>query len=497
MCSLTFAQIQALIAPWTMSTRAFCPLDKSFSSITADSRQVSTGSVFVAQQGVTVDGWSFVPKALENGAELLVGEHTLTGEEATLLERYQCSYIQVRAIPEVLALLATSFWGNPSHSLQLIGVTGTNGKTTTVTLLHRLFSRLGYLCGLIGTVENRIGDTIIPSTHTTPDALALNALLRRMEVAGCRYVFMEVSSHAAAQYRIGSLSFAGAIFTNLTRDHLDYHGTMAEYIKAKKMFFDHLPASSFALINADDRNGAVMVQNTKANEYTYSLQRPADFAIKIVESDLCGMELLLDNHAVWVPLVGAFNAYNVGVVYAATRLLLPELSIEELLLALSTVRAAEGRFEVVSSGKVTAIVDYAHTPDALAKVLDTIRPLLPKGKRLITVVGAGGNRDKGKRPLMAQEAYKRSDILLLTSDNPRDEEPKTIIADMMAGLLPSEQAQVLVNVDRREAIRTACRLAQTGDVILVAGKGHETYQEIAGERYHFDDREELRIALSV
>ena len=306
---------------------------------------------------------------------------------------------------------------------------------------------------------------------------------------------MEVSSHAAHQRRIGSLEFAGGLFTNLTRDHLDYHGTMQEYIRAKKMFFDQLSPNAFALVNADDRNGSVMLQNTSAKKYTYGLKSFSDFKAKVVEGDFRGTELLLNDCSVWIPLVGAFNAYNITLVYAAARLLLPDLEQDVLLQALSTIETAEGRFEVISEGERIGIVDYAHTPDALIKVLETIRPLVPQGGRVLTIVGAGGNRDRGKRPIMAQEAFRRSDLLILTSDNPRDEDPQAIIDEMMAGLTPEEQAQCLTNVDRRSAIATACRLATPRDVILVAGKGHETYQEIHGVRHHFDDREELRLAL--
>lgn len=494
---LTLQEIVEGLKPWIIHLENQGIESISFCNIASDSRKVVKGGIFVAIPGVAVDGWSFIPKVVEAGASLVIGEHIPSEEERRLFEAHTTLYLQVSSAPAALAALVELYWGHPSRQLQLIGVTGTNGKTTTATLLYRLFSQLGYKTGLIGTVENRVGDEVIPATHTTPDPIALGALLHQMCVAGCTYVFMEVSSHAVVQKRIGSLLFRGGIFTNLTRDHLDYHGTMLEYIRAKKGFFDSLPQEAFALINADDKNGATMVQNCAAQVYTYSLNRPADFSIKVIERDLNGTALLLDGKEVWSRLVGNFNAYNMGVVYAATRLLLPNLPVEELLKALSTLQAAEGRFEVVYSGACTAIVDYAHTPDALIKVLDTIRPLLSQGARLITVVGAGGNRDKGKRPIMAQEAFRRSDLLLLTSDNPRNEDPEVIIQEMLEGLTPAEQIRTLVNKDRREAIRTACRLAQKGDVIVVAGKGHETYQEIAGVRHHFDDREELRTALSL
>ncbi|WP_200880645.1 UDP-N-acetylmuramoyl-L-alanyl-D-glutamate--2,6-diaminopimelate ligase [Porphyromonas gingivicanis] len=495
--SITLKEIIKSLQPWFVSCKPQEVPELAFSNIASDSRKVVAGGIFVAISGVAVEGWSFISQVVEGGVRLIVGEPTLTQEEQTLFTTHDVVYIQVSSSPEALAALVALYWDYPSEKMQLIGVTGTNGKTTTATLLYRLFSQLGYQTGLIGTVENRIGKEVIPATHTTPDPISLGALLHQMYISGCSYVFMEVSSHAVVQRRIGSLFFRGGIFTNLTRDHLDYHGTMLEYIRAKKGFFDSLSTEAFALINADDKNGATMIQNCRAQVYTYSLNRAADFSIKVVERDLNGTALLLDNKEVWSRLVGNFNAYNMGVVYAATRLLLPNLPIEELLTALSNLQAAEGRFEVVYSGTCTAIVDYAHTPDALIKVLETIRPLLSEGARLITVVGAGGNRDKGKRPIMAQEAFRRSDLLLLTSDNPRNEEPEQIIQDMLEGLTPQEQLQTLINKDRKEAIRTACRLAQKGDVILVAGKGHETYQEIAGVRHHFDDREELRTALSL
>lgn len=495
--NLSITEILTTLQPWFVAIEQQDFEERSFSDIASDSRKVVIGGIFVAIPGTTIDGWNFIEKAIDAGAGLVVGERVLNNEEQLLFATQRTLYIQVSSASAALAALVDCYWGHPSQHLNLIGVTGTNGKTTTATLLHRLFSRLGYRTGLIGTVENRIGEKVIPATHTTPDPIALGELLHKMYSAGCSYVFMEVSSHAVVQRRIGSLLFRGGIFTNLTRDHLDYHGTMLEYIKAKKMFFDDLPKEAFALINADDKNGATMIQNCVAKTYTYSLNRPADFSIKVVERDLNGTALLLDGKEIWSPLVGTFNAYNLGVVYASARLLLPQLPTEELLTALSTLQAAEGRFQIVYSGECTAIVDYAHTPDALVKVLDTIRPLLANGGRLITVVGAGGDRDKGKRPIMAQEAFRRSDLLLLTSDNPRSEDPEAIIQDMLEGLTPQEQYQILVNKDRREAIRTACRLARKGDVIIVAGKGHETYQEVAGIRHHFDDREELRTALTI
>ncbi len=493
---LSLPLVLQAIQPWHTPERDLLQAETPLvTSITQDSRCVVPGSLFIAIPGAGVDGWQFVSQALESGARYVLGEHRLSSDEEELFQKYQASYLAVTSAHEALAALAQAYWHHPSKQLRLVGVTGTNGKTSTATMLYHLFTQLGYTVGLIGTVENRIGAFVETSTHTTPDPLVLAQLLFRMQQMGCSHVFMEVSSHAIHQHRIGSLHFTGALFTNLTRDHLDYHGTMQEYIRAKKMFFDRLPASSFALVNADDRNGAVMLQNTSARRYTYGLKNFADFKAKVVEGDLVGTELLVDNHSLWIPLVGTFNAYNVTLVYATARLLLPELEVEKLLAHLSTIKTAEGRFQVISEGGFVGIVDYAHTPDALVKVLDTIRPLLPRKGRLITVVGAGGNRDQGKRPLMAQEAFRRSDLLLLTSDNPRNEDPQAIINDMLDGLDPEEQVHCLTNVDRRSAIRTACRLATPRDVILIAGKGHETYQEIQGVRHHFDDREELRKAL--
>lgn len=494
--SLSREMLLEAVASWHLPQQDFeVGTSPSVEHITNDSRKVTSGSLFVAIPGAELDGWQFVPKALTAGAKYVVGEHVLSQEEKALFEQVDASYIAVSSAHEALAALAQALWHYPSKHLRLVGVTGTNGKTSTATMLHRLFERLGYKSGLIGTVENRIGNEIIPATHTTPDPIALAQLLYRMQQAGCSHVFMEVSSHAAHQRRIGSLEFEGGLFTNLTRDHLDYHGTMQEYIRAKKLFFDQLSPNAFALVNADDRNGSVMLQNTSAKKYTYGLKSFADFKAKVVEGDFRGTELLLNDRSVWIPLVGAFNAYNITLVYATARLLLPDLEQDVLLQALSTIETAEGRFEVISEGGRIGIVDYAHTPDALIKVLETIRPLVPQGGRVLTIVGAGGNRDRGKRPIMAQEAFRRSDLLILTSDNPRDEDPQAIIDEMMAGLTPEEQAQCLTNVDRRSAIATACRLATPRDVILVAGKGHETYQEIHGVRHHFDDREELRLAL--
>ena len=393
--------------------------------------------------------------------------------------------------------MATLFYGDPTSKLELVGVTGTNGKTTIATLLYKMFRKFGYKVGLISTVCNYIDGEALPTEHTTPDPTTLNALLGRMADEGCKYAFMEVSSHSIAQKRIGGLKFAGGIFTNLTRDHLDYHKTVENYLKAKKAFFDNLPKTAFALTNMDDKNGLVMVQNTKAKVYTYSLRSMSDFKGKIIEDHFEGMELEFNRKEVNVQFIGKFNASNLLAVFGAACLLGKDE--EDVLLILSTLRPVAGRFDSLRSPEgYTAIVDYAHTPDALANVLNAIHEVLEgKGKvKIITVVGAGGNRDKGKRPLMAQEAVKRSDKVIITSDNPRFEEPQDIIQDMLAGLTPSEMKKVLSIVDRKEAIRTACALAQPGDVILVAGKGHEDYQEIKGIKHHFDDKEVLKDCFS-
>jgi UDP-N-acetylmuramoyl-L-alanyl-D-glutamate--2,6-diaminopimelate ligase len=395
--------------------------------------------------------------------------------------------------------MASNFYGNPSHDLQLVGVTGTNGKTTTVTLLWQLFTGLGFKCGLIGTVENRIGEEIMPSTHTTPDAVRLHELLRRMAQAGCTYVFMEVSSHAVHQRRIAGARFVGGVFSNLTHDHLDYHKTFAEYRDAKKKFFDDLPKKAFALSNTDDRNGAFLLQNTAAAKYTYGLKNPADFKTKIIENSLSGLHLNVDGEQIMARLIGEFNAYNLTAAYAVARLLLGEgknqgVSKAEILTLLSDLRGAEGRFDYVSHPTkpgCIAIVDYAHTPDALEKVLETVQKLKRKTSQVITVTGAGGDRDKTKRPLMAQISARFSNQLILTSDNPRTEDPAAILRDMEAGLDAEGLKKTLVIQDREQAIKTAVRLAQAQDVIVVAGKGHEKYQEVNGVRHPFDDKEVL------
>ncbi|MBN8679663.1 MAG: UDP-N-acetylmuramoyl-L-alanyl-D-glutamate--2,6-diaminopimelate ligase [Chitinophagales bacterium] len=451
-----------------------------------DSRMVTPGDVFVAVRGAAADGHQFIPVALEKGAKVIVCEAWTGVSEATV--------IRVKDSAEMLGVLASRFYGNPSDAFTLIGITGTNGKTTTTTLLWQLFTALGYKCGLIGTVENRIGETIIPSTHTTPDAVRLHALFREMADAGCSHVFMEVSSHAVHQRRIAGAKFAGGVFTNLTHDHLDYHGSFANYRDAKKKFFDDLPKGAFALTNVDDKNGMVMLQNTQARKYSYGLKKPADFKSKIIENSLTGLHLELNGMELFVRLIGEFNAYNLTAAYAVGALLSEgnrQVGTDQLLTALSNLPGAEGRFEyVVHPVKLgcIGIIDYAHTPDALEKVLETIAKLKKKTSRVITVSGAGGDRDKTKRPVMAQVCAQLSDQLILTSDNPRTEDPAAILKDMEAGLDEKGLQKTLVIQDREQAIKTAVRLAGPGDVILVAGKGHEKYQDIQGVKHPFDDK---------
>ncbi|QBQ40218.1 UDP-N-acetylmuramoyl-L-alanyl-D-glutamate--2,6-diaminopimelate ligase [Sphingobacterium psychroaquaticum] len=460
------------------------PLEVTVESICFDSRIVASNSLFVAVRGVHTDGHLYIEKAIGLGATVLVVE------ELPEQLNEAVTYALVDDSSYVLGLLATNFYGDPSKELKLVGVTGTNGKTTVATLLFNLFDNLGYQVGLISTVENKIGDRIIPATHTTPDPIALNKLLREMVEEGCDYCFMEVSSHAVVQQRIAGLRFAGGIFTNITHDHLDFHGTFDNYIKAKKKFFDDLDRYAFALTNADDRNGNVMLQNTFAHKKTYGLKTMADFKAKVVESHFDGMLLHIDGHEVWVKLVGGFNAYNLLAVYGAAILL--EQETVKVLTAMSEIAGAEGRFETVrSQSGIVGIVDYAHTPDAVENVLETIRDLRSAGQQIITVLGCGGDRDKTKRPEMAAVAVKLSDKVIITSDNPRTEDPLAIIKDMEAGVDSRDRKNVFTIAERKEAIRAACHLAQPGDIVLVAGKGHEKYQEIQGVRHHFDDREIL------
>ena len=456
-------------------------------AIRFDSRQVQPGDVFVAIKGAQADGHQFIDIAIEKGAVAIVAN---AGSSHSALRTPHSVFVTDSA--EALGIMAANYYGRPSEQMQLVGVTGTNGKTTTVTLLHQLFSRLGYRCGLIGTVENRIGETVLSSTHTTPDAVRLQGLLRSMADAGCSHVFMEVSSHAVHQRRIAGAVFAGAAFTNLTHDHLDYHGSFAGYRDAKKKFFDDLTTNAFALTNVDDRNGEFLLQNTAADQYTYGLKKPADYKTKILENSLNGLYLQLDGEAVHARLIGEFNAYNLTATYAIARLL--QASKLETLTALSDLRGAEGRFESVvhpTKPSCIGIVDYAHTPDALEKVLETIQKLKKKTSRVVTVVGCGGDRDKAKRPLMAQAAARWSDQVILTSDNPRTEEPAQILREMEAGLQGDDLRKSLTIESRDQAIKTAVRLAQAGDIVLVAGKGHEKYQDIQGVKHPFDDKEVL------
>jgi UDP-N-acetylmuramoyl-L-alanyl-D-glutamate--2,6-diaminopimelate ligase len=459
--------------------------DVDVTGVNIDSRRIAGGHLFVAMKGTQVDGHKFIPKAIAAGARSVMCEDMPAERQPGV------TYVQVESTEDAIGKVATLFYGDPSRKLKLVGVTGTNGKTTIATLLYSMFRKMGYKCGLLSTVCNYIEDEAIPTDHTTPDPIELNGLLCRMVAAGCEYAFMECSSHAIAQKRIGGLKFAGGIFTNLTRDHLDYHKTFENYRNAKKAFFDSLPKDAFAITNADDKNGMFMVQNTKATVKTYSTRSMADYRARILECHFEGMYLELDGHEVGVQFIGRFNVSNLLAVYGAARMLGKEP--QEILVVMSTLHSVNGRLEPIRSPQgYTAIVDYAHTPDALENVLNAIHEVLNGKGQVITVCGAGGHRDKGKRPLMAQEAVKQSDKVILTSDNPRDEEPQAIIDDMQAGLNAQQRKKVLTIADRREAIRTACMLAQKGDVILVAGKGHETYQEINGVKHHFDDHEVIK-----
>ena len=464
------------------------PADINITSITFDSRQVAPGCLFVAQRGVHVDGHDFIASAVQQGASAVLCEEIPTDAPHGAL------YITTPDSSLSLGIVASNYYGNPSRQLRLIGVTGTNGKTTTATLLHTLFRAAGHNVGLISTIVNKINDQPLPTHHTTPDALQLGSLLRQMVDAGCDYCFMEVSSHSVVQHRIAGLSFAGGIFSNITHDHLDFHKTMAAYIAAKKGFFDALPPSAFALTNKDDANGMVMVQNTKARVSTYSLNHAADFKCRILESSFSGTLLNLDGTELWSRLVGRFNAYNTTAIYATA--LLCGMERGEVLRLLSNLQPVDGRFQCIEQKGITAIVDYAHTPDALQNVISTINAVRTAGRSLLVVVGCGGDRDTSKRPEMAAIAAAGSDTLLLTSDNPRTENPESILDQMEAGLTPQQKNATLRIADRRQAIRTAARLAKQGDIILIAGKGHETYQEINGQRHHFDDREEIISALS-
>ena len=458
--------------------------DTEISKVVFDSRQVTAGALFVATVGTAVDGHDFIEKAISAGAVAVVCERKVTDVPQNV------AVVVVDNSAEALGHIASNYYGCPSKHLTLVGVTGTNGKTTIATLLYRLFTELGYKVGLLSTVVNYVGQKSVTSTHTTPDALELNSLLSQMVSEGCEYAFMEVSSHSVDQRRISGLQFAGGVFTNLTRDHLDYHKTVDAYLRAKKRFFDELPKEAFALVNSDDKNGMVMIQNCKAQKKSYSVRGLADFTARVIEDSFDGMLMNIASREVFMPFVGRFNAYNLCAVYGAAVLL--GADEVETLRVLSLLSAVSGRFQTIKAPKgYTAIVDYAHTPDALTNVIDTINEIRCGCGRLITVVGCGGNRDKGKRPMMAHEAAIGSEVLILTSDNPRHEEPQAILDDMVAGLSPDQVKRTLVIVDRRQAIRTACQMATADDVVLVAGKGHEDYQIIGEVKHHFDDKEEI------
>ena len=462
----------------------------AISSIVFDSRKVKKDSLFVATKGAADDGHIYIQKAIESGAIAIVCE------EIPKDKNDQITYVKVTDSTYALGVMACNYYDNPSEKLKLVGITGTNGKTTTVTLLFNLFKSLGYSVGLLSTVQNKINNTVIPSTHTTPDAITLNELLFKMEEQGCEFVFMEVSSHAIVQNRIAGINFTGALFSNITHDHLDYHKTFDEYIKAKKQFFNLLPSTAFALTNRDDKNGMVMLQNTKANKYTYALKNIADYKCKIIESHLNGLLLNIDNHEVWVKLIGTFNAYNILSVYATAVLL--KQDITSVLTALSNLNSVEGRFQYVKSPNgVIGIIDYAHTPDALKNVLETVKEIRSGSEQVITLVGCGGDRDSAKRPIMAAIACEYSNKVILTSDNPRTEDPEEILNQMQAGVNPVDVKKVLRITDRREAIKIACSFSSKGDIILIAGKGHEKYQEIKGVKHDFDDLEILKETIKI
>lgn len=464
-------------------------LDTAIEDLQFDSRKVGRGTLFVAQRGTKVDGHDYIDSAIDKGAVAILCEQMpkTTKEGVT--------YIKVDDSSKALGYMAANYYGNPSRQLKLIGITGTNGKTTTVTLLHRMFRMLGHHVGLLSTIVNKIDEQEIPASHTTPDALELNKLLREMVDRGCEYCFMEVSSHSVVQERIAGLDFAGGIFSNITHDHLDFHKTMAAYIAAKQGFFSMLGNEAWALTNIDDKNGMVMVQNSRAKISTYSLQRMADFRCKVIEESIDGMQIEINGIELWCNLVGRFNAYNLTAIYGAAVLCGAEEN--EVCRLLSLLEPAPGRFQRISRGGITAIVDYAHTPDAVENVINTINDIRRQRQMLITVVGCGGDRDKTKRPEMARIAAEGSDKLVLTSDNPRTENPDTILDEMEAGLTPEQLSRTVRITDRRQAIRTACMMAKEGDIVLVAGKGHEKYQETNGVRTHFDDVEELEGSLKL
>jgi UDP-N-acetylmuramoyl-L-alanyl-D-glutamate--2,6-diaminopimelate ligase len=458
--------------------------NQEVTALAFDSRQVKANTLFFAIKGTVVDGHEYIAQTITAGATVLICE-TLPSEIVSTV-----TYVEVENSSIALGIVASNFYGNPSTKLKLIGITGTNGKTTIATLLFQLFRGLGYSVGLISTVQNHINEDIIPATHTTPNPIALNSLLQDMVNADCEYCFMEVSSHAVVQHRIAGLTFGGGVFSNITHDHLDFHQTFDNYLKAKKEFFDHLPKSSFALTNVDDKNGKVMLQNTKATKKTYALKQMADFKAKIIDNKFSGLNLNIDDIDVYFKMVGSFNAYNLLAAYGTAILL--EQDKLEVLTILSTLAGAEGRFDyTVSKQGIIGIVDYAHTPDAVQNVLSTVANIRKGTEQVITVIGCGGDRDKTKRPIMAQVACDWSDKVILTSDNPRTEDPQLIITEMEKGVSPTNQRKTLSILDRKEAIKTACHIAKPGDIILVAGKGHEKYQEINGVRHHFDDKEVL------
>ena len=461
----------------------------SIGQLQFDSRNVKANDVFIAVSGTHADGYQFIPKAIENGASVIISEKAAEVPSSVV-------NIVIREAGKALGILAANFYDHPSEKLKVVGVTGTNGKTTIATVLYKLFTRLGYKAGLISTIRYYVGEKSFPASHTTPDALRIQELMALMVENGCTHCFMEVSSHAIDQDRIEGIKFSGGIFTNITHDHLDYHKTFAAYIEAKKKFFDKLPATAFALTNTDDKNGMVMLQNTSALKKTYALKTLADFKSKVLEKHLDGMLLIIDDKEVWIHFSGVFNAYNMLAVYGVAIVLGEDQ--EAILQIISDLKPVDGRFEIFRSpeGKY-AIVDYAHTPDAIKNVLKGISDIRTGNEQVITVIGAGGDRDKTKRPEMAKEAVLQSDKVILTSDNPRTEKPEQIIFDMEAGVEPGQKKKVLSITDRREAIRTACMLAKTGDIILIAGKGHEDYQEIMGQKFHFDDREIVREIFAV
>ncbi len=455
----------------------------AITNIVFDSRQVNKDSLFVAVRGTAVDGHEYIEKAIESGAKAIICEDVPENIQENII------YIAVKDSSEALGQIAANFYDNPSEKLKLVGVTGTNGKTTVTTLLHKLFLTMDKKAGLLSTVNIKINNKIIPATHTTPDPVTTNRILSEMIEAGCKYCFMEVSSHAMVQNRTYGLQFAGGVFTNITHDHLDYHKTFDDYILAKKKFFDNLPSSAFALVNQDDRHGFTMLHHTKANQYSFGMKTDADYKVRILENQFSGLLLQMDGHEIWTKLIGSFNAYNLVSVYAVARLL--DQDKMNTLTALSTLNSVEGRFQYIKADGITAIVDYAHTPDALKNVLSTINDIRTGNETVIAVVGCGGDRDKTKRPVMAEIACELSTKVILTSDNPRTEDPDQIIKDMKEGVEPQHYKKVLSITDRKEAIRTACSLADEGDIILVAGKGHEKYQDINGVKHPFDDLQVL------